>query len=110
MSAAELLPLFVFTFLFLGTVTGFILHYRFIRWLREHHPTTWAELGAPTLLGNTSWTNHSAIRKFLSTLSSSNCSDQEMIDRGRAVALFNKIYVPTCALVLIAMFYFLVRH
>ena len=78
--------------------------------LKKNQPEKWKELGSPSFFDNGSWANQRALRKFLNTLDSSTGSDQEVISRGRAVALINKIYVPTCALVLIAMFYFLVRH
>jgi len=104
------IPLLAFVFLVIGTVTGFILSYRFIRCLKKNQPEKWKELGSPSFFDNGSWANQRALRKFLNTLDSSTGSDQEVISRGRAVALINKIYVPTCALVLIAMFYFLVRH
>ena len=40
--------------LVVNTVTGFVLHYFFLRRMRTGHPETWRRLGSPTMILNNS--------------------------------------------------------
>jgi hypothetical protein len=47
------------------TILGFVLHYKFLVYLKNKHAKKWQELGAPTLFINNSMKNNFAVLKFL---------------------------------------------
>lgn len=91
------------------TVSGLVLHFRLISWLRKHHPHQWAQLGSPNLVTNNSIKNFFALRKFLRVRMYMELGDAELQIRSRALWIFSNAYfLIASVLIIIALILLLI--